>query len=98
MSLTADDVKKIAHLARLNLSEADIKLYTPQLSEILKFIEQMNTVDTSQVEPLAHSLDDLAQRLRQDAITEVDLHDKFQRIAPQVQAGLYIVPKVIEEA
>lgn len=97
MSLTPDEVKKIAHLARLNLSDADIALYTPQLSRILDFIEQMNQVDTKTVEPLAHPLD-LSQRLRQDAVTEPDLREKYQHIAPQVEAGLYLVPKVIEEA
>src|SRR3990167_480738 len=97
MSLTPDDIKKIAHLARLNLSESDIALYGPQLSNILHFIEQMNQVDTSKVEPLSHPLD-ISQRLRPDTITESDLRNKFQRIAPQVEAGLYLVPKVIEEA
>lgn len=97
MSLTPDEVKKIAHLARLNLSDNDIAVYTPQLSRILGFIEQMNQVDTTQVEPLAHPLD-VSQRLRPDTITETDLRDKFQRIAPQVEAGLYLVPQVIEEA
>jgi aspartyl-tRNA(Asn)/glutamyl-tRNA(Gln) amidotransferase subunit C len=97
MSLTPEDVKKIAHLARLNLTENDIAVYTPQLSQILQFIEQMNQTDTSSVEPIAHSLD-VSQRLRADNITEENLRDKFQGIAPQVEAGLYLVPKVIEEA
>lgn len=97
MSLTPEQVLKIAHLARLNLSADDIALYTPQLSKILDFIEHMNQIDTSQVGPLAHPLD-ISQRLRVDAITETDLRDKFQGIAPKVEAGLYLVPKVIEEA
>jgi len=97
MSLTSEDVKKIANLARLTLSENDMALYTPQLSTIMHFIEQLDTVDTAQVEALAHPLD-LDQRLRQDNVTESDLREKFQRIAPQVEAGLYLVPKVIEEA
>jgi aspartyl-tRNA(Asn)/glutamyl-tRNA(Gln) amidotransferase subunit C len=97
MSLTPDDVKKIAHLARLNLSGDDITTYTPQLSAILDFIEQLNSANTSDIEPLAHPLD-ISQRLRLDTITEKDLREKFQRIAPQVEAGLYLVPKVIEEA
>lgn len=97
MSLTPTDVKKIGHLARLSLSEEDIALYTPQLSNILHFIEHMSQTDTSQVEPLAHPLD-VTQRLRADTVSEQDLRDKFQRIAPQVEAGLYLVPKVIEEA
>lgn len=97
MSLTPEQVLKIAHLARLNLSEADIALYTPQLSNILGFIEQMNQADTDQVEPLAHPLD-LSQRLRADNVIESDMRAKFQQIAPSVEAGLYLVPKVIEEA
>ncbi|TAK76727.1 MAG: Asp-tRNA(Asn)/Glu-tRNA(Gln) amidotransferase subunit GatC [Gammaproteobacteria bacterium] len=97
MSLTPEEVKKIGHLARLNLSESDIALYAPQLSRILDFIEQMNQVDTSQVEPLANPLD-ISQRLRLDEVTEPDIRNKYQAIAPQVEAGLYLVPKVIEEA
>lgn len=97
MSLTPEDVKKIAHLARLNLSDKDIAEASRQLSNILHFIEQLNSADTSNVEALAHPLD-ISQRLRDDAITERDLREKFQRIAPQVEAGLYLVPKVIEEA
>jgi aspartyl-tRNA(Asn)/glutamyl-tRNA(Gln) amidotransferase subunit C len=97
MSLTPEQVKKIAHLARLNLSAEDITTYASQLSNILKLIEEMNQVNTDHIEPLAHPLD-LAQRLRKDVVTEPDLRDHFQRIAPQVEAGLYLVPKVIEEA
>jgi len=97
MSLSPEDIKKIAHLARLNLSDNDISMYTPQLSSILHFIEQLNSADTSQTEALAHPLD-ISQRLRLDTITEQDLREKFQRIAPRVEAGLYLVPKVIEEA
>jgi aspartyl-tRNA(Asn)/glutamyl-tRNA(Gln) amidotransferase subunit C len=97
MSLTVKEVNKIAHLARLNLSQDDLEHYVPQLSRILNFIEEMNEADTAQIEPLAHPLE-LSQRLRTDAITEQDLREKFQRIAPQTEAGLYLVPKVIEEA
>lgn len=97
MSLTPDEVKKIAHLARLNFSADELSRFAPELSKILQFIEQMNAVDTSAIEPLAHPLD-ISQRLRPDTITESDLRDKFQVIAPQVEAGLYLVPKVIEEA
>jgi aspartyl-tRNA(Asn)/glutamyl-tRNA(Gln) amidotransferase subunit C len=95
MSLTATDVKKIAHLARLNLSDADTTLYTEQLSKIIDFVEQMNQTDTSQTEPVAHSLD-LTQRLRTDQVTETNQRAAFQAIAPQVEAGLYLVPQVIE--
>lgn len=96
MSLTEADVKKIAHLARLNLSEADTALYTEQLSNILHFIEQMNQADTSHIDPIAHSLD-LTQRLRPDQVSESDQRAAFQAIAPCVEAGLYLVPKVIDE-
>lgn len=95
MSLTPDQVLKIAHLARLNLSEADISLYTPQLSRILDFIEQMNQANTAEATPLAHPLD-LSQRLRTDQVIEPNLRDKYQQNAPRVEAGLYLVPKVIE--
>jgi aspartyl-tRNA(Asn)/glutamyl-tRNA(Gln) amidotransferase subunit C len=96
MSLTPETVEKIAHLARLNLSAKDITYYTPQLSNILQFIEHMNQINTDHVEPLAHPFDAF-QRLRPDIINEPNLRDKYQRIAPQVEAGLYLVPKVIEE-
>ena len=95
MSLTTADIKKIAHLARLNLSEEDVIQYTEQLSGILDFVEQMNQVDTANREPVAHSLD-ISQRLRPDAVTEIDQRTAFQAIAPQVEAGLYLVPQVIE--
>lgn len=97
MSLTPEDVKKIGHLARLNLSDQDIATYTPQLSEILNFIEQMNEANTDNILPIAHSVE-VSQRMRVDIVTETNLRDKFQDIAPQVEAGLYLVPKVIEEA
>ncbi len=96
MSLSADDVKKIAHLARLDFSEKDTTVFTQQLSNILKLIEQMSQVDTSQVEAVAHPLD-LAQRLRSDQVSEIDQRTAFQAIAPRVEAGLYLVPRVIDE-
>ncbi len=96
MSLTADDVKKIAHLARLTMSDSDIALYTPQLSNILQLVEQMNQADTHNIEAVAHSLD-FSQRLRTDKVTETNQRDAFQQIAPQVEAGLYLVPKVIDD-
>lgn len=95
MSLTSEEVEKIAHLARLTLSDQEKELYTPQLSAILDFIEQMNEVNTDHIEALAHPLE-LSQRLRPDSVTEIDQREVFQAIAPQVEAGLYLVPKVIE--
>lgn len=95
MSLNATDVKKIAHLARLNMNENDVAQYAEQLSNILNFVEQMNQAETAGIEPLAHSLD-LQQRLRADEVTEKNQRTEFQAIAPQVEAGLYLVPQVIE--
>jgi aspartyl-tRNA(Asn)/glutamyl-tRNA(Gln) amidotransferase subunit C len=97
MSLTAEDVKKIAHLARLNMSENDVTTFTKQLSNILNFVEQMNQVDTANVQAVSHSIVE-NQRLRNDEITEPNQREAFQKIAPQVEAGLYLVPKVIEES
>ena len=95
MTLKSGDVERIAHLARLAVDEADIPHYARNLSDILDLVAQMNAVDTSRVEPMAHPLDE-AQRLRPDEVTEVDQREKFQAIAPRVEDGLYLVPKVIE--
>lgn len=95
MSLERSDVVSIAHLARLAIAEDDIPAYARNLSNILDLVAQMSAVDTSDVEPMAHPLD-MAQRLREDVVTEADQRDKFQAIAPAVEAGLYLVPKVIE--
>ena len=95
MSLSKADVEKIAHLARLAISEQDVPLYSKNLSNILAFVEQMNQVDVSGVQPMAHPLD-TSQRLREDVVAEPNQREHFQTIAPQVDAGLYLVPKVIE--
>ena len=95
MSLTADDVKKIAHLARLGIDAQDIDDYTQDLSGILDLMAQMNVLNTEDVIPMAHPMDQ-AQRLRPDVVTENNRRETFQAIAPQVEAGLYLVPKVIE--
>ena len=95
MSLEKADVEKIAHLARLSLNENDIPAYAENLSSILNLVEQMNSVDTSGVTPMAHPLD-AVQRLRPDEVTETDQREQFQQIAPSVENGLYLVPKVIE--
>jgi aspartyl-tRNA(Asn)/glutamyl-tRNA(Gln) amidotransferase subunit C len=95
MSLGSAEVAKIAHLARLAIGEADIPAYARNLSSILELVAQMNAVDTRGVEPLAHPLE-MAQRLRPDAVSESDRRERFQAIAPSVEAGLYLVPKVIE--
>jgi aspartyl-tRNA(Asn)/glutamyl-tRNA(Gln) amidotransferase subunit C len=95
MSLGPAEVTKIAHLARLAIGAEDIPAYARNLSSILALVEQMNAVDTSGVEPMAHPLD-MAQRLRADGVSESDQRECFQVIAPQTEAGLYLVPKVIE--
>lgn len=95
MSLERADVEKIAHLARLAIREEDIPEYVSNLSNILDLVEQMNAVDTADVGPMAHPMD-AVQRLREDVVTETDQRELFQTIAPQVEAGLYLVPKVIE--
>ncbi|MDD1622404.1 MAG: Asp-tRNA(Asn)/Glu-tRNA(Gln) amidotransferase subunit GatC [Methylococcaceae bacterium] len=95
MSLTANDVTKIAHLARLGIAEQDIDNYAKDLSGILDLMTQMGQLDTSGVTPMAHPLDQM-QRLREDIVTETDQREHFQAIAPQTEAGLYLVPKVID--
>ena len=95
MSLDAADVEKIAYLSRLGIDAADVPEYARNLSEILAFVEQLNTADTAGVEPLAHPLE-ATQRLRPDTVTETDERENFQQVAPQTEAGLYLVPKVIE--
>jgi aspartyl-tRNA(Asn)/glutamyl-tRNA(Gln) amidotransferase subunit C len=95
MSLTPDDVKAIARLARLGIAEQDIPGYAKTLSSILEFVAQLDQVDTASVPPMAHPLD-MTQRLREDAVTEQAERERYQQGAPQVEAGLYLVPKVVE--
>jgi aspartyl-tRNA(Asn)/glutamyl-tRNA(Gln) amidotransferase subunit C len=95
MSLDRQQVRKIAHLARLQITDAEAAAYADSLTRILGLIEQMNAVDTTGVAPMAHP-NDAGLRLRPDAVTEPDRRDKFQKVAPAVEAGLYLVPKVIE--
>lgn len=95
MTLKIEDVRNIAQLARLQIDDADIEQYAIDLSSILALAEQMNSVDTTNVTPMAHPLD-ATQRLRPDEVTETNQRDKFQAIAPDVKNGLYRVPRVIE--
>ena len=95
MALDSAAVARIAHLARLGIEEADIPGYARNLSDILAFVEQLDAVVTEGVPPLAHPLE-ASQRLRADEVTETDNREAFQAIAPSVEAGLYLVPKVIE--
>lgn len=95
MELKTADVKYITYLARLAIDPETIPNYVHDLSCILKFVEQMNKVDTTEIEPMAHPLE-TSQRLRPDEITEVDQREIFQSGAPEVEAGIYLVPKVID--
>lgn len=95
MSLDNSEVKRIAHLARLAVDEQDIPQYAHNLSNILGLVEQMSEVATDDVLPMAHPLD-TTQRLREDRVSETNQREHFQKIASQVENGLYLVPKVIE--
>ncbi len=95
MTLTADDVKKIAYLARLGIDQQDVESYTKDLSGMLELMTQMGETNTDGVLPMAHPMDQ-SQRLRVDEVTEQDNRNNFQAIAPQIEEGLYLVPKVIE--
>ena len=93
--LSLDEVRRIAHLARLEVTPAEVVALQQQLNDIFAMIEQMRAVDTSAVEPMSHP-QEVMQRLREDRVTESDQHALFQSLAPQVEDGLYLVPKVIE--
>ncbi|WP_028080436.1 Asp-tRNA(Asn)/Glu-tRNA(Gln) amidotransferase subunit GatC [Solimonas soli] len=95
MSLSPENIQQVAHLARLELPADKVGPYAEQLSNILKLVGQLSGADTGGVAPMAHPLD-MQQRLRPDAVTEPDRRDAFQTIAPEVDNGLYLVPKVIE--
>jgi aspartyl-tRNA(Asn)/glutamyl-tRNA(Gln) amidotransferase subunit C len=95
MSLTLDEVKRIAWLARIETSEAEALATRDQLNGIFELIGQMQRVDTTGIEPMPHG-QDMMLRLREDVVTESDQHVLFQSVAPQVENGLYLVPKVIE--
>jgi aspartyl-tRNA(Asn)/glutamyl-tRNA(Gln) amidotransferase subunit C len=95
MSLDRSDVEKIAHLARLAISEEEKERYAADLSDILSLVERMNAVDTQGVSPMAHPLH-MVQRLRADEPTEPDQRELFQQIAPATEDGLYLVPRVVE--
>lgn len=95
MSLTSDDVKRVAKLARLGLTDVETTETLAQLNSILELVDRMQQINTDDVAPLAHPLE-LRQTLRADAIVETNQRDKFQAIAPQADAGLYLVPRVIE--
>jgi len=91
-----EQIETVAHLARLELREAEIPVYQASLTSILAFVSELDRARTDGVTPMAHPLAGLTQRLRPDAITERDEHERYQANAPQAEAGLYLVPKVIE--
>ena len=95
MALTRDDVLRAARLARLAIDDAEADAVLEQLRRIFGMIEEMQAVDVSGVEPMAHA-QDVMLRLREDTVTEADQHELFQSVAPRVERGLYLVPKVIE--
>ena len=95
MSLTDQEVRHIAKLARIELADAQLERTRSQLSSMLGLIEQLQSIDTTGVEPMAHATD-LVLRLRDDAVTETDHRAAYQSVAPPVEDGLYLVPKVIE--
>lgn len=95
MSLSLDDVKRVANLARIEVSEDEAHTTLAQLSDIFSLIQQMQAVNTSAIKPMSHA-QDVIQRLREDVVTEIDQRELFQSIAPRVETGLYLVPKVIE--
>ncbi|ADZ91019.1 Asp-tRNA(Asn)/Glu-tRNA(Gln) amidotransferase subunit GatC [Marinomonas mediterranea] len=95
MSLEKQDVQKIAHLARLSLSDQDAEEYQHSLSSVLDLVEQMQSVDTDGVEPLSNPLE-ATQRLREDVVTEQDRREAFLSNAPQTESGLFLVPQVID--
>ncbi len=95
MRLSAEEVQRIALLARLEIGEAEAKALQSQLSDIFSMIAEMQKVNTDGVEPMSHARD-VTLRLREDAVTEPDRRDEHQAVAPRVEAGLYLVPRVIE--
>ncbi|EPJ54223.1 MAG: asparaginyl/glutamyl-tRNA amidotransferase subunit C [Osedax symbiont Rs2] len=95
MALDRQDVEKIAHLARININQEDINEYLGNLTNILGLVDQMQRVDTQNIDPLSHPLDAI-QRLRADTITESNQREQLQQVAPAVEEGLFLVPKVID--
>jgi len=95
MALDKTEVEKIAHLARLHINESETEEVTTRITDILTLIDQMQSLDTEAVEPLAHPLD-VVQRLRVDEITEENQRDRLQQLAPASEDGLYLVPKVLD--
>ncbi|MGQ7274340.1 Asp-tRNA(Asn)/Glu-tRNA(Gln) amidotransferase subunit GatC [Marinobacter sp. V034] len=95
MSISREDIEKVAVLARIRLEDNQVEALEKDLGNILNLVDQLQAADTADVEPLAHPLD-AVQRLRADQVTEIDQREAFQKIAPATEDGLYLVPRVIE--
>lgn len=95
MALKLEEIEKLGELARLRIEPDEVDDLVAKLTSILEFVDQLQAADTAAVEPMAHPLDQ-SQRLRPDEVTETDRHELYQQNAPQVERGLYLVPKVIE--
>ncbi|MDG5499274.1 Asp-tRNA(Asn)/Glu-tRNA(Gln) amidotransferase subunit GatC [Marinobacter sp. BGYM27] len=95
MSISREDIEKVAVLARIRLEDDQVEALEKDLGNILNLVDQLQAADTADVEPLAHPLD-AVQRLRPDQVTEIDQREAFQKIAPATEDGLYLVPRVIE--
>ncbi len=95
MALSSEEVRKIARLARLAITDDEVDTYSGELSSILDLVDRMDRVDTGGVAPMAHP-QHATQRMRPDAVTESDQRERYQRIAPAVERGLYLVPRVVE--
>jgi aspartyl-tRNA(Asn)/glutamyl-tRNA(Gln) amidotransferase subunit C len=95
MSLNHEDIRRLAHLARIAVTDQEVAEISIKLNGVLAMIEELRAVDTTGVTPMAHGID-VVQRLREDRVTETNQRDLLQSIAPQVEGGLYLVPKVIE--
>ena len=99
MSLTPDQIERIAYLARIAVNSAEAEDLRAQLNRVLSLVDELQSIDTSGVDPMSHALEAVlpgGQRLRADEVTEADRRDEFLAIAPAAEAGLYLVPKVIE--
>jgi aspartyl-tRNA(Asn)/glutamyl-tRNA(Gln) amidotransferase subunit C len=95
MSLNSQDIKRIAHLARIEVNDDEAQATLNKLTGIMALIEEMQAVNTEGIAPMSHS-QDVTQRLREDQVTETNQRELYQSIAPSVEDGLYLVPKVIE--
>ncbi len=96
MQIDANEIQKIGKLAKLSFDKKEQEKYAENLNKILDFVEQMNQYDTTGITPMAHPLD-IAQPMRKDAVTEPDVREDMLKLAPEANAGLYVVPQVIED-